>query len=78
MGNSINGNGKLVEIVKMRVVNNNGEAMEFSCARIVKKIDADTFEISIHQVLDSGEIGVLAKNQTTDAAVPLATYRRKK
>ena len=69
--------GKLIEIVKGSRVQD-GELQQFSYARIVKRIDDNTFEMSIHQVLDSGEIGEVAKNQTTGAAVPLATYRRKK
>jgi len=69
--------GKLIEIVKGSRVQD-GKLQQSSYARIVKKIDENTFEMSIHQVLATGEIGEVLKNQTTGAAVPLATYRRKK
>ena len=71
------GNGKLVEIVKMRGVNNNGEAMEFNYGRVINQVDESTFEMSIHQVSDTGELGEVMKNQDTGAPV-IGTWKRKK
>ena len=71
------GNGKLVEIVKMRGVNNNGEAMEFNYGRVINQVDESTFEMSIHQITDTGELGEVMKNQDTGAPV-IGTWKRKK
>ena len=72
------GNGKLVEIVKMRGVNNNGEAMEFNYGRVINQVDESTFEMSIHQVSDTGELGEVMKNQDTGAPFKVQTWKRKK
>ena len=71
------GNGKLVEIVKMRGVGDNGEAMEFNYGRVINQVDDSTFEMSIHQVTDTGELGEVMKNQDTGAPV-IGTWKKKK
>jgi len=70
-------NGKLIEIVKMRGVNNDGEPREFSYGRVINKVDGNTLEMSFHQVLDTGELGEAWKNQDTGAPV-IGTWKRKK
>ena len=71
------GNGKLIEIVKMRGVNNDGEPGEFSYGRVINQVDNDTIKMSFHQVSDTGELGEAWKNENTGAPM-ISTYKRKK
>ena len=72
------GNGKLVEIVKMRGVNDNGESMEFNYGRVINQVDENTFKMSIHQLSDTGELGEVMKNQDTGVPLRVQTWKRKK
>ena len=72
------GNGKLIEIVKMRGVNNDGEPGEFSYGRVINQVDENTFEMLIHQLSPTGELGEVMKNQDTGAPFKVQTWKRKK
>ena len=72
------GNGKLVEIVKMRGVNDNGESMEFNYGRVINQVDENAFKMSIHQLSDTGELGEVMKNQDTGVPLRVQTWKRKK
>ena len=72
------GNGKLVEIVKMRGFNSNGEAMEFDYGRVINQVDGNTFEMLIHQLSETGELGEVMKNQDTGEPFRVQTWKRKK
>ena len=72
------GNGKLIEIVKMRGVNNDGEPMEFSYGRVINQVDENTFEMLIHQLSSTGELGEVMKDQDTGAPFRVQTWKRKK
>ena len=72
------GNGKLVEIVKTRGFNSNGEAMEFDYGRVINQVDGNTFEMLIHQLSETGELGEVMKNQDTGEPFRVQTWKRKK
>jgi hypothetical protein len=72
------GNGKLVEIVKMRGLNSIGEVMEFNYGRVINQVDENTFEMLIHQLSATGELGEVMKNQDTGAPFRVQTWKRKK
>ena len=72
------GNGKLIEIVKMRGLNNNGELMEFNYGRVINPVDGDTFKMLIYQISETGELGEVMKNPNTGESIKVQTWKRKK
>ena len=71
-------NGKLIEIVKMRGLNNEGESMEFNYGRVINQVDGNTFNMMIHQLTETGELGEVMKNRETGEPFKVQTWKRKK